>query len=101
MEQPVERVTRYEVGPERSYITKSANHYSPVRHDAYASRVAYRAGDAQTRTFSSDQNRMVVHEYRPASGVHATTAATRERHSPLRTTAGAEEKTGKAVSFAN
>lgn len=106
------RVTRYEVPVEhRSYVTKSANHYSPVRHESYVSRVAYRGADEakrgpsaehniQTRTFSSDQNRLGVHEYRPSTAVHASTAATRERHSPLRRSAEKKPAEERKVSFA-
>ena len=87
--------TRYEPLPVERVITRSANHYSPARHE-YVSRVAYRAEDNQARTFSSDQNRL-VHEYRPSTAVHESTAATRQRHSPLREPPA--EKKDKQVKF--
>ena len=88
--------SRYEPLPVARDVTRSANHYSPARHE-YVSRVAYR-GEEQARTFSSDQNRLGVHEYRPSAAVHESTAATRQRHSPLRRGSPAEKK-DKQVKF--
>lgn len=80
---------------ERRVVTKSANHYSPARTETYVSRVAYR-GDPACRTFSSDQPRLGVHEYR--ANVHVAAAATRDRHSPLRR-ASAEKRPEPKVTF--
>lgn len=78
-------------------VTRSANHYSPARHE-YVSRVAYRAEDNQARTFSSEQNRLGEHVYRSSTAVHDSTAATRARHSPLRRASPGEKK-DKQVKF--
>lgn len=40
-------------------VTRSANHYSPARHEAFVARTAWRPEEVQVRTFS--------HEYRPAT----------------------------------
>ena len=94
---PVERVTRYAVAPEtRTYVTKSATHYSPVRQEAgYVSRVAYRGGEAGLVGGAAGSTTYVYRNGTEVVG--GSTAVTRERHSPLRR-ASAEKK---AVSFAN
>lgn len=61
--------TRYEVLPVVTReVTRSANHYSPTRHE-YVARAAYRVEEGQARTFSSEQNRLGGQEYRPSAGM--------------------------------
>lgn len=62
---------------------RSANHYSPARHE-FVSRAAYRGE--------------LTHEYRPSAAVHDSTAATRQRHSPLRRPSPGEKR-DKQVKF--
>jgi hypothetical protein len=88
--------SRYEPMPVPREVTRSANHYSPARHE-YVARAAFR-GEEQARTFSSDQNRLGVHEYRPSAAVHGSTAATRQGRSPLRGGSPGEKK-DKQVKF--
>lgn len=83
--------SRYEPLPVAREVTRSANHYSPARHE-YVPRAAYRA-EEQARTFSSDQNRLGAHEYRASAAAHG-----RQGRSPLR--AGSPgEKRDKQVKF--